>query len=307
MKPANLLVIHKDHNLQQILTETLYGDGFQLHFVFPGDAAIMTASRLHPDLILIEDGLAEDGGLEICRLLKKSRRLYTIPVIFIGGENNGEFESSYFEAGGDDYITRPFETNLLIPRLKAHLGHTRSCIGASPLTGLPGSPNVESEIQRRIKNREKFAVTFIDIDYFKSYNDAFGWLAGDDVIRKTAELILNVVNSSISDDCFVGHLGGDDFVVILLPQDAEQFAIKLIEEFDRQVPAFYPGPDQQRGYILQHDRQGNLYCFPLLTISIAICANRQRDLAHPGQVAQIGVELKERLKLRLGSNYLIEN
>ena len=120
------------------------------------------------------------------------------------------------------------------------------------------------------------------------------------------EIILDVIESTCKEDRFIGHLGGDDFIAIILPERAEELAQAIIIEFDRQIPEVYPPSDRQRGYIIRQDRQGSLYCFPLLSLSIAICTNRHHELVHPGQVAQIGLELKEHIKTKLGSNYIID-
>lgn len=301
-----LLVVTKERSQQQLLQDELFADGYRLYFSRDAESAIELANEMHPHLVILDEHISGTDAYTLCRRLRDSLRFGSVPIIILTDEGSAQIKSSVYAAGADDQVTKPFNPVELNQRVETLLERTKHYVHANPLTGLPGNPEIEFEIRRKILNQDSFAVAYIDIDYFKSYNDSYGWLAGDNVIRRTSGIILDVFEKICNGKCFIGHLGGDDFIAIMPPELAEKTAQELISQFDSQIPEVYPPNDRQRGYIIHHDRQGNLYCFPLLSISIAICSNRHHELIHPGQVAQIGLELKEHIKSKLGSNYIID-
>jgi diguanylate cyclase (GGDEF)-like protein len=288
------------------LKQTLSLDGYQVYTSANAPAALDLANKVLPHLVILDECLSGTESYNLCSQLRNSLRFGSVPIIILTDQDTPQSKSDAFASGADDQISKPFDPLVVRQRIGSLLKRTRHYVHTNPLTGLPGNPDIEYVIRRKIQNLEKFAVAYIDIDYFKSYNDAYGWLAGDNVLRRTSEIILDVIERNSEKDSFIGHLGGDDFIAVVLPERAEELAQAIITEFDRQIPEVYPPSDRKRGYIIQQDRQGNLYCFPLLSISIAICTNRHQELVHPGQVAQIGLELKEHIKTKLGSNYIID-
>lgn len=305
-KSIPILLVENVSSETDDLKQTLSLDGYQIYTSGDAASALDQANKVLPRLVILDESIPGSEVYDFCSQLKNSLRFGSVPIIILTNQVTPQSKSNAFAAGADDQITKPFDPLVVSQRIGSLLERTKHYVHTNPLTGLPGNPDIEYVIRRKIQNLEKFAVAYIDIDYFKSYNDSYGWLAGDIVIRRTSEIILDVIEQNNEEDSFVGHLGGDDFVAVILPERAEELAQAIITKFDRRIPEVYPPSDRKRGYIIQRDRQGNLYCFPLLSISIAICTNRHQELVHPGQVAQIGLELKEHIKTKLGSNYIID-
>jgi len=305
-KSIPILLVENVSSETDDLKQTLSLDGYQIYTSGDAASALDQANKVLPRLVILDESIPGSEVYDFCSQLKNSLRFGSVPIIILTNQVTPQSKSNAFAAGADDQITKPFDPLVVSQRIGSLLERTKHYVHTNPLTGLPGNPDIEYVIRRKIQNLEKFAVAYIDIDYFKSYNDSYGWLAGDIVIRRTSEIILDVIEQNSEEDSFVGHLGGDDFVAVILPERAEELAQAIITKFDRRIPEVYPPSDRKRGYIIQRDRQGNLYCFPLLSISIAICTNRHQELVHPGQVAQIGLELKEHIKTKLGSNYIID-
>jgi diguanylate cyclase (GGDEF)-like protein len=299
-----ILIIEEPDSVESLKT-ALKGENFQLHTYLKGEDILHKANDLLPDLIIIDFDVPGINGFELCHLLKNKIRLTNVPIIMISSHIDDDYLDKAFEAQIDDYITKPININEFRRRVKSFVEHTKHYMQASPLTGLPGNAAVEYKIIENINTEEIFAVAYIDIDQFKSYNDTYSWLAGDVVIRNTAQIILEALELWGGPNSFLGHLGGDDFIAILGLKDVDHFAETVIEEFDRMIPLQYDVTDQKRGYVIHHDRQGNLYCFPLLSVSVAIVTNESRKFVHAGQVVQIGLELKEFLKPQIGSKYLV--
>jgi GGDEF domain-containing protein len=169
-------------------------------------------------------------------------------------------------------------------------------LDASPLTRLPGGIAIENVLKKRIDSNHPLAFCVLDLDNFKAFNDRYGYANGSEVIKETAKIIENVVKSNGSSDDFVGHVGGDDFVVITTPEYMRAISGEIISQFDRKIPDFYDTEERQRGYILGKTRQGIEMEFPIMSISIAIVTNEHRKLTNPLEVSEIAAELKDYAK-----------
>jgi diguanylate cyclase (GGDEF)-like protein len=175
---------------------------------------------------------------------------------------------------------------------------------ANPLTKLPGNLMIEAEVNRRLKAGEDVAVLYIDLDHFKAFNDKFGFEQGDRVIKLTADIMKSVCGENAPHNPnFVGHIGGDDFIVIAKPNVAEDTCQVLCAEFDRRVKELYPAEDRERGYIVSVDRQGNRQTFPLCSISIALVDNDHRPIADFLEISSIAAEVKKIAKALPGSSF----
>jgi len=179
-------------------------------------------------------------------------------------------------------------------------------LDANPLTRLPGNLTIKSELESRIASGHPFAHIYVDIDYFKAYNDRYGYQAGSDVISQVGDMVKDIGTRYGTPQDLIGHVGGDDYVLLSTPDCAESIAAELIKAFDSLVPDLYNEKDRRIGYFKGLDRYGVEREFPLLSMSIAIvCSN---NLAIPSAEA-IGREcanMKEHLKKLPGSNYLID-
>ena len=176
------------------------------------------------------------------------------------------------------------------------LRRTSRSLDANPLTYLPGNASIMEEIQRVIDEENIFAIGYADLGKFKNYNDKYGFERGDDVIKESARILIRAVREKCGPNCFIGHIGGDDFVFIAPDELMDQVCATIIREFDQKVPSFYSEEDRKAGFILGKDRQGNEQKVNLLTISIGIVSNACQKITHVAQVAQIGAELKSYAK-----------
>lgn len=178
-------------------------------------------------------------------------------------------------------------------------------LDASPLTRLPGNIAIERSINRRLRERVPFAMCYLDLDNFKSYNDRYGYIKASELIKDAGQVIYNVVNSLKDPDAFVGHIGGDDFVVIINNVLAKKACQEIIREFDAMIPAYYSEEDCVAGFIEGVDRYGVPRHFPLITISIAALNCQPGSYATAAEIATAAAEVKDRVKESSGSNYII--
>jgi len=178
-------------------------------------------------------------------------------------------------------------------------------LDASPLTRLPGNIAIERSINRRLREGVSFAMCYLDLDNFKSYNDRYGYIKASEILRETGQLIHEAVKQHDDPDAFVGHIGGDDFVVIIATGKASSACQEIIHRFDAMIPAFYSEEDRALGAIEGVDRYGVPRRFPLISISIAVLVCEPGDYGTAAEIATAAAEVKDHVKESAGSNYII--
>jgi GGDEF domain-containing protein/CHASE3 domain sensor protein len=216
-------------------------------------------------------------------------------------------------AEGDFYVDPRIDTqdeigslSRAFRRMGQRLGKLEEMyLDASPLTRLPGGIAIENVLKRRIESKQPLAFCLLDLDNFKAFNDHYGYAHGNDVIRETARIIEDVVKSKGSPEDFVGHIGGDDFVVITTPAMMREISAETIKRFDGRIPDFYNQGDRKNGFIFGKTRYGEAMRFPLMTISIAIVTNEQHTLSNPLETAELAAELKDYAKTIARSVYVV--
>lgn len=178
-------------------------------------------------------------------------------------------------------------------------------LDANPLTHLPGNLAIDRELGKRIREGHPFAHMYIDLDHFKAFGDRYGYQSGSAVLAEVAELIRQTVTQWGDDNDMIGHIGGDDYIVLTVPERAESIAKELIAAFDRKVPDFYSAEDRQAGHFLAKDRFGVEREFSLLSMSIAIILSQNLEFSSQQAFSWECAKMKDYLKTLPGSNYLI--
>jgi diguanylate cyclase (GGDEF)-like protein len=179
-------------------------------------------------------------------------------------------------------------------------------LDTSPLTRLPGGTSIEKVMEKRIDAEEEIAFCLMDIDNFKAYNDHYGYAKGNEVIQATADIISQAVADNGSSVDFVGHIGGDDFVVITTPENYSSICQAVVDAYDEIIPGFYSDEDRERGHISGENRQGEHTIFPLATISIAVVTNEENKFVSHIQFGEAAAEVKEQAKAIVGSAFVVD-
>jgi len=179
-------------------------------------------------------------------------------------------------------------------------------LDASPLTRLPGGVAIENIVKKRLLDGSSLAFCLLDLANFKSFNDRYGYARGNEVIQETARIITNVVEELGGGGDFIGHIGGDDFVIITTADRYEKICRAIIEAFDKEILNFYDSEDRKRGHILAKTRQGKKISFPIMTVSIAVVTNQLRRLQNYIHVGEIAAELKNYAKSFSRSTYVAD-
>ncbi len=211
----------------------------------------------------------------------------------------------------DDYMRRSCLEIDFFSRVGLCIHRTERMVEINPLTRLPGNIAIMKQIQKRLNMREAFAFAYADLDYFKPFNDKYGFSRGDEVLKMLGRLILNIVKNKQPYGSFIGHIGGDDFVFIMAidpvkeslsngVEHIEETAGEIIDNFRKIIPTFYDTEDRTNGYIESVDREGVKKKFPIMEISIGIAHNKGREFSHYGEIAEAASEMKKYAKCEGG-------
>lgn len=299
-----ILIVDDDPDIRDILKLTLSEENYEVIEAKDGEEAMKIISSKALDLILIDYKMPKMDGQQVCRLVKNDLLLRHLPVIMVTGKGEINDKVTGIDAGADDYIVKPFEPKELLARIRMILRRTERDLEANPLTRLPGNVSILNELSRRIESKKSFAVCYADLDKFKAYNDTYGFEHGDDVIRETARILIGAMQEYGNLGDFIGHIGGDDFVIISTPDKTDAICKRIIADFEKKAPYFYNETDRKRGFIIAHDRAGKEQDIPLLSISIGVVSNEARRIEHVAQIGEIGAELKSYAKQIQRSNYI---
>jgi len=301
---TKILIADDDPDIREILKITLSEGNYEIIEASNGQEALEIIRSKPLDLALLDYKMPLMDGRQVCNLVKKDLLLQHLPVIMVTGKGEVSDKISGIDAGADDYVVKPFEPKELLARIKMVLRRTQRDLEANPLTRLPGNVSILNELSNCVESKKSYAICYVDLDKFKAYNDKYGFECGDNVIRETARILLNAVKEYGSNDNFVGHIGGDDFVVVTTPSLADKICEKIIHDFDKISPTFYNEEDRTNGYIIGYDRQSKIHKIPLLSISIGVVSNEMRSITHVAQIGEIGAELKKLAKSMEKSNYV---
>lgn len=260
-----------------------------------------------PSLIIINaDSISKEISV-LCKKIRANEDNSITPIIVISSNTDKQYRLEVLKNEVEYYITNPIDNDYLYYTVKNIIRLMYTNRRVSPLTGLPGNVQIQAEMKKRLLNKEKFGVLYFDLDNFKAYNDTYGFLQGDEIIKFTAQIIARNVHKEGNTDCFVGHIGGDDFVAIVGENvDCEKICQNVIAEFDMGVQKYFSEEDLERGYFEIANRRGILEQFPLTSISIGVVIADQQRFFNTLEIAEVGAQVKHTSKIIMGSSYVID-
>jgi len=303
MNRKTLVVISQDMVLKSMI-EGFLRDMYGVVGFNSLQSAVDLIYNTIPNLVIIDLTTYDDQAVGILNNLKGDPIFSQLPVMAIFSKNptNFQWESLLIE----DYIRRSDVEKDLRTRVNLAIMRSERVVEINPLTRLPGNISINRQIQERLDRPEVFAVAYADLDHFKPFNDYYGFTRGDEMIRVTGRLILNIVKNRQPQEGFVGHIGGDDFIYMTQLDLVEEITVEIIEAFDRIVPTFYDTKEREKGYVKSVDRLGNIRIYPVISISIGITHNRQRKFSHYGEITEVASEMKRFAKTFEGSCFKID-
>ena len=295
---TRVLIVDDDEDIRAYLEVTLELAEFVVLQAADGLTALDLAREEQPDLVVLDVMMPGLDGLEVLRRLRADARTNHLPVILLTARAQADDTVAGLERGADDYVTKPFDAEVLIARIHSALRRADLQRARNPLTGLPGNEPIQRSLAARLAGDDPYALLYVDLDRFKPFNDHYGFLRGDDALRSLAELLRGVARDLGDEETFIGHVGGDDFVLLVRPDRAEAMADEICRRFDAHAPTLYDAEDREAGSIEVADRRGVPARYGLLSVSVGIASSDRRDYEHPGEVVAVATEMKRYAKSR---------
>ena len=290
------IYIIDDDESSIIVFRELFKNDKEFKFIGVTSDKIEIALKNIPSMIIINEDAIEMDVLKLCKRIRSDEDNSITPIIVVSSDSEKSHRIKILKESVEYYIKKPVNPDYLYFTIKNLSRLITMNRRISPLTGLPGNVQIHAELKKRIANRDNFSVLYLDLDNFKAYNDVYGFLKGDEIIKFTADVILKCVHERIPEDAFVGHIGGDDFVAILPILDAEDICESIIANFDAQVKKFFTEEDAEKGYIEVENRRGIIEQFPLTSISIGVVVADKNRFANMLEIGEIGAQVKHLAK-----------
>lgn len=300
-----IYIIDDDESSILVFRE-LFKNDKEYKFISVTSDKIDIALKNIPSIIIINEDAIDVNVLDLCKKIRGDEDNSITPIIVVSSNAEKEHRIEILRESVEYYIRKPVNADYLyftIKNLSRLLNINRRI---SPLTGLPGNVQIHAELKKRISNKEAFSVLYFDLDNFKAYNDVYGFLKGDEIIRFTAETIIRCVHLHVPNGSFIGHIGGDDFIAIIPILHGEEVCESVIANFDAQVIKFFTEDDIERGYIEVENRKGVIEQFALTSISIGVVEADKGRFSNILEIGEIGAQVKHLAKSIIGSSYSVD-
>lgn len=291
MGNARLLVVEDDIDIANMLKIYFTGLQYEVDVANRGADALEKTKHVLPHLIVLDIMLPDIDGYEVCRNLRTSTRTSHIPVIFLTQKDERSDKLQGLELGADDYITKPFDIEELKLRVMGAIRRSERESLTDPRSGLPAGRLIEEQL-RRIIREENWALLDIRVNNFEPFRDVYGFVAGDDVLRFTAMMISETVDETGSPSDFIGHAGGDNFIVITKNEVAADLKARLKTRFAGEVLTHYNFIDRQQGFVQAPKADGGMEKVPFMTFSIGIVSPAQQSFADIREITELAAEAR---------------
>jgi DNA-binding response OmpR family regulator len=291
MSKARLLIVEDDNDIATMLQLYFASQGYEVDIASRGSEALEKTRQSLPHLIILDIMLPDFDGFEVCRTLRTHSRTSHVPIIFLTQKDERSDKLQGLELGADDYITKPFDIEELKLRVQRAILRAEQQSLTDPRSGLPSGRLIEEQL-RRIIQSDGWALMDVRINAFSAFTDAYGFVAGDDVLRFTAMLLNEVVNQLGTPEDFIGHVGGSNFILITTQDRAEAIRKTLKERFAQEVRAHYNFLDREQGYLLVTDDSGRAVKVPLMTLAVGLISPKDHTFTDIREITELAAEAR---------------
>jgi diguanylate cyclase (GGDEF)-like protein len=291
MGKARLLVVEDDIDISNMLKIYFTSLGYDVDVAARGSDALDKTRQVLPHLIVLDIMLPDIDGYEVCRSLRTSTRTSHIPVIFLTQKDERSDRLQGLELGADDYITKPFDIEELKLRVMGAIRRSEREALTDPRSGLPAGRLIEEQLRLTIR-QSVWAYMDIRINHFDQFKDVYGFVAADDVLRFAAMLMSEVVDELGKSNDFIGHAGGDNFVIITNDGTAANIRNRLKTRFADEVQTHYNFMERQQGFIMAANAEGQVEKTPLMTFSIGIVTPKKQSFADIREITELAAEVR---------------
>ncbi|MBN1370974.1 MAG: response regulator [Anaerolineaceae bacterium] len=268
MGKARLLIVEDDNDISNMLRIYFSSQGYDVETALRGGDALEKTRQSMPHLIVLDIMLPDINGYEVCRQLRTTTRTSHIPVIFLTQKDERSDRLQGLELGADDYITKPFDIDELKLRVQNAIARSERESLTDPQTGLPAGRMIEDQLRHLIRQPEGWSFMDVRINSFEPFKNLYGFIAANDVLRFTAMLLGEVIDELGTSNDFLGHAGGDNFVILTTHERSDALKQRVKARFKEEVQTHYNFMDRQQGFILAPDETGKVEQTPLMTLAV---------------------------------------
>jgi PleD family two-component response regulator len=291
MAKGRILVVEDDFDISNMLRIYFTGQGFEVSVAPRGGEALELTRKSLPHLIVLDIMLPDMDGYAVCKELRTTTRTSHIPIIFLTQKDERSDKITGLELGADDYITKPFDIEELKLRVTNAIARQERDNSLDPRTGLPSGRLIEDQL-RRIIRTQSWALLDCRILHFDKFRDGYGFIAGDEVLRFTSLLMGEVVDEAGTPNDFIGHPGGDNFVIITTTTAAAKVRERLKARFAKEAPTHYSFMDREQGYILAKDNNGVEAKVPLMRLAVGLLSSEARQFSDIREITELAAEAR---------------
>lgn len=291
MGNARLLVVEDDLDIANMLKIYFSGLKYDVDVANRGRDALEKTRQVLPHLIVLDIMLPDIDGYEVCRTLRTNTRTSHIPVIFLTQKDERSDKLQGLELGADDYITKPFDIEELKLRVQGAIRRSERESLTDPRSGLPAGRLIEEQLRRIIREQD-WALLDVRINHFEAFKDVYGFVTGDDVMRFAAMLIGEVVDELGTTSDFIGHAGGDNFIIITTNEAAPNIRQKIKTRFAEEVQSHYNFIDRQQGFIQVPTAEGGVEKVGFMTISAGLVSPSAHSFADIREITELAAEAR---------------
>lgn len=291
MGKARLLIVEDDIDISNMLRIYFTGQNYEVDLATRGSEALEITRQNLPHLIVLDIMLPDIDGFEVCQILRTNTRTSHVPIIFLTQKDERSDKLQGLELGADDYITKPFDIEELKLRVQRAITRSEQQSLTDPRSGLPSGRLIEEQL-RRIIRLDGWTLMDLRIRNYEAFRDVYGFVAGDDVLRFTAMLIGEVVDSLGTGNDFIGHTGGDNFIIITTQQVITATRKQLKERFEKEVLSHYNYKDREQGYIITAGADGKEQKTPLMTLSIGDVSPSRYHFTDIREITEMAAEAR---------------
>ncbi len=291
MSKGHLLIVEDDDDIATMLQIFFTSQDYKVEIASRGSEALEKTRKSLPHLIILDIMLPDFDGFEVCRILRTNTRTSHVPIIFLTQKDERSDKLQGLELGADDYITKPFDIEELKLRVQRTIVRAEQQSLTDPRSGLPSGRLIEEQL-RRIIQSDGWALLDLRINSFSSFTEAYGFVAGDDVLRFTAMLLNEVVDQLGTEQDFIGHVGGSNFVLITTQDRAETIRKTLKDRFAQEVLTHYNFIDREQGYLLLTDDSGRTVKAPLMTLAVGLVSPKEHTFTDIREITELAAEAR---------------
>ena len=291
MSKHRLLIVEDDFDISNMLRIYFAGQGYDVDVAPRGSVALEKTRQNIPHLIVLDIMLPDIDGYEVCRQLRTSIRTSHIPVIFLTQKDERSDRLQGLELGADDYITKPFDIEELKLRVQNAISRAERESLTDPRSGLPSGRLIEEHLRRIIRSQD-WTLMDVRINQYQPFKDEYGFVAADDVLRFTAMLLNEIVDQLGSADDFIGHAGGDNFIVITTKDAVDEIREKIKTRFSEEIAAHYNFMDREHGFITVTDDAGVVKEVPLMTVGVGVVFAEEYQFADIREITELAAEAR---------------